>query len=200
MTLKDASGNTKVRELQSKAKGSNLRLTKFVRPAEVKGVSFLVKSADEMYLYMPEFGKVRRIASHVKNENFMGTDFSYNDMGSSGYAEDYQAKVTRREGKKVHLELVPKKPQDTEYGKLSMLVDTESYLPLRIQFFDKKGTLWKEMTQERIEKVSSYWVARTITMRDLKKKHSTTMEVKDLSFDTGLGDGDFSKRQLKRSR
>ncbi len=200
MTLKDAAGNTKVRELQSKQKGSNQRFSRFTRPAEVKGVSFLVKSGDEMYLYMPEFGKVRRIASHVKNENFMGSDFSYSDMGSGGYAKDYDVKSIKKKGKMIHLDLVPRKPGESEYGKLSMVIDTEYYLPVRIRFFDKKGTLWKEMTQERIEKVSSYWVARTITMRDLRKKHSTIMEMNDLAFDTGLKDSDFSKRELKRSR
>lgn len=200
MTLKDVDGNTKVRELLMKQKGSKLRLTRFISPIAVKGVSFLVKSDEEMYLYMPEFGKIRRIASHVKNENFMGTDFSYSDLGSSGWVNDYRAKVIEREGKNVLLELVPNKPKNTDYGKVTMLVDTATYLPLRIQFFDKKGALWKEMTQERIKKVSSYWVPRTVVMRDLKKKHSTIMEMKDISFDTGLNDKEFSKRKLKRSR
>ncbi len=200
MTLRDVDGNTKVRELLMKQKGSKLRLTRFISPVAVKGVSFLVKSDQEMYLYMPEFGKIRRIASHVKNENFMGTDFSYSDLGSSGWANDYHAKVIKREGKNVLLELLPNKPKDTDYGKVTMLVDTATYLPLRIQFFDKKGALWKEMTQKQIKKVSSYWVSQSVIMRDLKKKHSTIMQMKDISFDTGLEDKEFSKRKLKRSR
>jgi len=200
MTLKDAGGNTKARELSMKQKGSNLRFMRFTSPAEVKGVSFLVKSEEEMYLYMPEFGKIRRIASHVKNETFMGTDFSYSDIGSSDWSDDYNAKVSKKEGKNVLLELTPKISADSDYGKLTMLVDTKTYLPLRIEFFDKSKKLWKVMTQEQIKKISSYWVAQTISMRDVKKKHSTVMKLKDISFDKGLKDKDFSKRMLKRSR
>jgi len=200
MTLKDSDGNTKALEMLLKQKGSDLRLTMFTRPAEVKGVSFLVKSDEEMYLYMPEFGKVRRIASHVKKETFMGTDFSFSDFGTTSYANSYQAKVIKKEENKVNLELLPKDPGDTEYGKLNMLVDTKTFLPLRIQFFDKSKKLWKEMTQGEIEKLSSYWVARAITMRDLKKKHATIMRITDIAFDKGLKDSDFSQRMLKRSR
>jgi outer membrane lipoprotein-sorting protein len=189
-----------VRELQTKQKGSALRLSVFTSPADVKGVAFLARSDDEMYVYMPEFGKIRRIASHVKKENFMGTDFSYSDMGSSDWAKTYDARVTKREAKNVLLELVPRKVDEVDYGKLTMLVDTSTYMALRIQYFDKKGTLWKEMTQTQIKKISSYWVAGAITMRDLKKNHSTTIEQKDISFDRGLKDDDFSTRALKRSR
>lgn len=200
MTTLDKSDNSKVRTIVLKQMGRDLRLIKFIKPADVKGVGFLVKSDDEMYLFMPEFGKVRRIASHVKNDNFMGTDFSYNDMASVTYVEDYQAAVTKEEGGIIHLSLVPRKPKSTEYSKLIMFVDKSNNVPTKIEFYDKSGKLWKVMTQENIKQITNYWVSEKIVMKDIKANHSTTMELGDVKFDTGLREKDFSKRKLKRSR
>jgi len=200
MTLRDADGNTKVRKLTIKQKGSDLRLIKFSSPADVSGVGFLVRSEDEMYLYMPEFGKVRRIASHVKNESFMGTDFSYNDIGETSYTDDYQPTIRDESETSVVLELTPTEPDESDYSKLLMTVDTTRNLPTKVEFYDKKGKLWKVMIQEEVEKVSSYWAVKRVTMTDKRKDHSTVMALSDVKFDTGLSDKDFSRRRLKRSR
>jgi len=200
MVLEDADGKTKERTLSLQQKGGQLRMMKFLSPAEVKGVGFLSLSDEEMYLYMPEFDKVRRIASHLKNDTFMGTDFSYGDMGSTSYATRYDARLINKDNGQATLELTPKKGQDVSYGKLAMTVDLERYLPRRIDFFDQAGQPWKVMQYDQVEKVSGRWVPRSISMRDLKKKHATRMMMADIQFDTGLKDSDFSQRMLKRAR
>jgi len=200
MVLEDAAGKTKERQMSLKQKGTQLRMIKFVSPAEVKGVSFLTLSDDEMYLYMPEFGKVRRIASHLKTDTFMGSDFSYSDMGSTSYADRYDAKLLGKEGDEATLELTPKKGKDIPYSKLTMVVDLKRYQPVRIEHFDQAGKPWKVMEYSKVEKIDGRWVPRSISMRDLKKKHATRMEMADIKFDTGLKDREFSQRMLKRAR
>ncbi len=200
MTIRDKGGNTKVRKLSLKQKGKTLRMIKFLSPADVKGVGFLVLSDDEMYLYMPEFGKVRRIASHIKNESFMGTDFSYNDIGETTYADDYTPSIVKKDGTTVILQLLPKKPDENDYSKLLMTVNTDQNLPTKVELYDRSGVLWKVMLQEDAKKVSGYWAIQKVTMTDKKKNHSTTMVLSDVKFDTGLRDKDFSRRKLKRSR
>lgn len=200
MILNNSDGGSKERVLLIKQKGSDLRLIKFKSPADVKGVGFLVLSESEMYLYMPEFGKVRRIASHIKNESFMGTDFSYNDIGETNYSDDYESELKSKNEKEVVLTLTPKNISETDYSTLLMTVNVENYFPIKIEYFDKNGKPWKVMTQKGIEKVSGYWIAKSVTMNDLKAKHSTTMELSDMQFDSGLKETDFSRKVLKRSR
>ncbi len=200
MILEDADGKTKERTIAIKQKGNTLRMIKFISPADVKGVGFLVKSDEEMYLYMPEFGKVRRIASHVQGDDFMGTDFSYNDIGSTDYADGYDARLLSKDAKQAQLELKPKKGKDSAYAKLVLTVDLEHWQATIVKYFDKKGGLWKEMTSSDYKDVSGHWVPQRIRMQDHKKKHATIMEMSDIEFDTGLKDSDFSKRKLKRSR
>ncbi|MBN2361532.1 MAG: outer membrane lipoprotein-sorting protein [Deltaproteobacteria bacterium] len=200
MVLEDAEGKTKERRISLQQKGTQLKMMKFLSPAEVKGVGFLTVSDDEMYLYMPEFDKVRRIASHLKNDTFMGTDFSYGDMGSISYAPKYSAKLIGKDAARATLELTPKKGQESPYGKLTMVVNLERNQPTRVEHFDKAGQLWKVMEYDQVEKIAGRWVPRSITMRDLKKKHATRMEMADIAFDTGLKDSAFSQRMLKRAR
>jgi len=200
MVLEDAEGKTKERQISVQQKGSQLRMMKFVSPAEVKGVSFLTLSDDEMYLYMPEFDKVRRIASHLKNDTFMGTDFSYGDMGSTSFATKYDAKLISKDATQATLELTPKQGQESPYSKLTLVVNLDRYQPTRVEHFDKAGQPWKVMEYAKVEKIAGRWVPRSISMRDLKKKHATRMEMADIKFDTGLKDSDFSQRMLKRAR
>jgi hypothetical protein len=60
-------------------------LSSFLSPSEVKGTAFLQWShknaPDEQWLYLPDLRRTRRITSDLSNESFMGTDFSYQDLG-----------------------------------------------------------------------------------------------------------------------
>jgi outer membrane lipoprotein-sorting protein len=200
MVLEDQDGKTKERQISVQQKGGQLRMMKFLSPAEVKGVGFLTLNDDEMYLYMPEFGKVRRIASHLKNDTFMGTDFSYDDMGSTRFATRFDAKLLAKDAAQATLELTPRKGQESPYGKLVMVVNLERHQPVRVEMLDKAGQPWKVMEYDKVEKIAGRWVPRSISMRDLKKKHATRMEMADIQFDTGLKDSDFNQRMLKRAR
>ena len=54
-----------------KLKGEK-RYTEFSAPADMKGTKVLILSPTQMYVYLPAFGKVRRIASHTKDQGFLG--------------------------------------------------------------------------------------------------------------------------------
>jgi len=199
LTLIDKDGDSKVRVIKMWQLGKEKRLIKFLSPADVKGVGFLVLSDNEMYLYMPAFKKIRRIASHVKNESFMGTDFSYNDIGKCQYTKDFTAEIKEQTEEEYVLELTPTPKSDVDYAKLIMRVDKSNYIPSKVEYYNKKGTLLKVMKNENIEKVDDYWTPRKVTMKHLKTEHKTIMELVKVVHDTGLKKEMFSKRMLKRA-
>ena len=43
--------------------------------------------ADERFLYLPALGRVRRIAGEEKQESFVGSDLSYEDIGGRDVAD-----------------------------------------------------------------------------------------------------------------
>ena len=199
MTIKDKGGNTKVRQISIKQLGTDLRMIRFQSPAEVKGVCFLSRGENEMYIFMPDFGKVRRIASHTKAESFMGSDFSYDDMGAGKLAARYDGRIVGKEGDLVTLELVPKQPADSDVKRRVMVVDTRNHIVVRGEVYDKNGKLWKETVQEDLKQASGHWLAHRVTARNLREGSSTVLELSETRFDTGLGEDDFSQRTMKRS-
>ncbi len=198
MILIDKNGHQKVRVAESYQKGDDHRLIRFLEPADQRGIGFLSLPHDVMYVYLPAFKKVRRIASHVKHQTFAGTDFSYDDLATFKYSEEYDPQLLEETDSTYVLKLLPKPGSDKEYAYEKMWVDKRTFYPLRIEMYDPAGTLWKVMEFRRIEKINGYWVAREMEMRDLKRQHTTRMILEEIQLDTGIPDKVFTKRYLRR--
>ncbi len=198
MILIDRNGHEKVRVAESYQKGDDHRLIRFLEPADQRGIAFLSLPNDVMYVYFPAFRKVRRIASHVKNQTFAGTDFTYDDLATFRYADKYTATLLEETDSAYVLRLLPKPGTQKDYASLKMWVDKASFHPLRIEFYDRSGNLWKVMEFRRLEQIKGYWVAREMEMRDLKRHHATRMILEKIQLDTGVPDRVFTKRYLRR--
>src|SRR6056297_3947227 len=99
MTIINANDQKRNRTIEIISKGDNKSLFQFLSPADVEGTSFLTLTEDgkeNMWLFLPAIGNVRKIASHMRNGSFMGTDFTYNDismLGGSDYRSDYKSNL-----------------------------------------------------------------------------------------------------------
>jgi len=85
------------------------------QPTLICGIAFLSLPDDVMYLYLPAFHKIRQIASHVKNQNFAGTDFTYDDLSAFRMAEKHTAVMISQDGKYYVVKLLPKKNARKEW-------------------------------------------------------------------------------------
>jgi outer membrane lipoprotein-sorting protein len=198
LILIDKAGREKAREMIALQKGSDKRMVKFLSPADQKGIAFLSLPDDVMYLYLPAFKKTRRIASHIKNTSFAGTDFTYEDMEAKRFSEKYEPRFIKKEPDHYVLELTPKKGIKSDYSKLITWIRADNFYPTKTEMYDKGDNLFKVMIREEIEQVDGYWVSIESEMEDLKAKHKTRMILTDVKFDSGLTDDEFTTRQLSR--
>jgi outer membrane lipoprotein-sorting protein len=198
IVLIDKKGKEKDREAVMLQKGGEKRMIKFLSPADQKGIAFLDLPDDLMYLYLPAFRKVRRIAAHVKNQKFAGTDMTYDDLGTMNYSEEYDPVFVEKNEQHFVLELTPMQGIKKNYSKLKVWVLKSNFYPDKIEFFDKGGNLRKRGEWRKIEKENNYWVAREIEFHDIKDNHRTKIILLEVKFDTGLKDEFFSQRYLKR--
>ena len=196
MELKDASGNIEKRKGITYEANGNRRLLKFTEPASIRKIAFLSLPNDVMYIYLPSFRKVRRIATSVKNTNFAGTDFTYDELSTMEYSKKYRAKLLSQNDSVWVLKLLPK--SNSAYHHLIMHVDKKHYIPLKIEFYDKSGTLWKVLEEKNIKKIKEYYVPTLLIMKDLKKKHQTKMDIKNLELDINIPEKVFTRRYLRR--
>ncbi|MBT3382470.1 MAG: outer membrane lipoprotein-sorting protein [Prolixibacteraceae bacterium] len=196
IVLIDKAGKEKTREANVIQKGNDKRIFRFTAPSSQAGIAVLSLPDDIMYLYMPAFGKERRISSSVKSQNFAGTDFSYDDMESVPYSNKYNPKYIETEGDAFVLELTPKSPKSS-YSKLVVKVHKTNYYPITMEYYDKGNKKIKEATYQ-FEKIGEYWNAKEIKMTNLKKNHITKMLMSDVKYDQGLSDEEFTVRRLKQ--
>ncbi len=203
MILVDENGKEEVREvvMYSKDEGDDTisLIVRFLSPADVKGVTLLsVKGGEKIYLYMPAYRKVRRIAGSGKKEKFMGTDFSYEDL-SQGYGrEDYEATLLSEDEKNYYLELKPLE-EDSDYSKLMMTVDKEKFYFKKIEFYDLEGNPWKELQVLEVEEDEEGKInILKMSFKDLKENHETRMETVKHEEDIPLPDRFFSVRTIQR--
>ena len=193
IVLIDKSGKQEIREANILQKGNDKRIFRFTAPASQAGIAVLSLPDDVMYLYLPAFGKERRISTSVKSQNFAGTDFSYDDMEAKPYSDKYNPKLIKTETNVFVLELVPKGQSD--YSKIVVNTNSTNYYPELMEYYDKGNTKIKE-AKYIFNKVGNYWNAQEIEMTDLKKNHKSKMQMSDVKYDTGLTDDDFTVRKL----
>jgi outer membrane lipoprotein-sorting protein len=201
MILVDKNGKTKERRLQLWTRyfkdKDDWSLTKFVSPAEVRDLGFLSLADDKMYLYLPAFDRVRRIASHARKESFAGSDLSNDDLSTGRYVDHFSAEITKETDQEYVLELTRKPGSNRIYPRSIIWVNKENFTIPKMEMFDKGDKLWKTF-EGQYEQIQGYWTMTNVTMTDVRKKHKTVMKMEDIQFDVGLDDKTFTQRYLKR--
>jgi outer membrane lipoprotein-sorting protein len=182
----------------------------FLEPADVKNTGFLTWSYDDeskdddQWLYLPALKKVRRISSGNKSDYFMGTDFTYNDMGDAE-VDDYTHTLLGTEvidGIECHhVEQLPKDDdvlKEQGYGRIEAWVRPDIWVLVKANFFDRKLKPLKELTVSDIEQIDGIWTPKTMIMKNLQTKHQTEFRFSNIHYNTGLDDSIFSQRSLTK--
>ncbi|MBU3005496.1 outer membrane lipoprotein-sorting protein [Paraglaciecola arctica] len=211
MILRNAQGDEVERKMRLKSlelvDDGDKGMTIFDQPLDVKGTVFLnfthASEPDDQWMYLPKLSKVKRIRSRNKSGPFMGSEFAFEDM-SSFEIEKYEFKYLRDETYEGQasfvLEQVPT-DKNSGYSKQIVWVDKEHYRALKIEFYDRKGSLLKELVNlDFALYLDKYWRPMRVEMFNEQNGKSTELITHELNFDTGLTDNDFNKGTLKNVR
>lgn len=175
------------------------RMTEFTAPADMKGTKVLILGPTQMYVYLPAFGKVRRIASHTTDQSFMGMAFTQDDFASQSYGGLYEGQVASDSGNDQTLTLKPKAGQTTPYGKLEFTVMKDKSLPSAIKYFNASGQHVKTETRSDYKCEEGVCTPMTLKMVDHSKGGLwTKFTTKTWKVNAELSDDLFSKRNLEK--
>ena len=207
MLLINAHGDKTTRKMKSlvleRDKEGDLSINEFLWPADVKGTKLLThaykEKDDEQWLYMPAVKRVKRISSRNKSGSFMGSEFSYEDMGSQE-PEKYRFKYleeTTLEGRKVHkMERYPVDP-NTSYAKQIVFQDLEYKAVLRLEYFDKKSELLKVAEFSGHKKLyKNIYRPSQIHMKNVQTKKESILSWKKRKLGAKLSTASFQSTKL----
>jgi len=210
LTLTKKNGNQRNRKMISWAMDEGKDTKKimfFTYPGDVKGTGFLTwdydqaGKEDDKWLYLPAMKKTRRISgSSSKTDYFMGTDFTYDDMGGRSVDEDTHT-LLREEEKGGHkcwvVESVPKDSHEIYSKKVSWIrqdCDTAVY----VEFYDKLNKLHRVMTVQDIQKIDGFWTVMKMEMTNVQSGHSTQITVTGPKYDIAVDKSLFTVAKLEK--
>ena len=208
MVLINASGQRSIRDLEMKTlEGENgdKTISTFLSPADIKGTKTLthehVDRDDDQWLYLPALKRVKRIASRNKSGSFMGSEFSYEDIGN----QNYKKFTYKGEAKEVMLNDMPcyqgvRIPKDANsgYTKQVSWIAKNSFLIQQIEYYDRKQELLKTAVFSDYKQIEGIWRVGKIMMTNHQNDKSTILTWKEEKLKAGLTAKEFNKRVLKQ--
>lgn len=207
MTLINNRDNKRIREIQQYVKDygdMDKIIMFFITPADVRNTSFLSWSyrdeskVDNQWIYLPALKKVKRISSDSKKDYFMGSDFTYDDMGDRHpNADNHKLLRTETVNNEVCyvIESIPKE-RGYMYSKKVTWVIKDKWIELKKTFYDEDQRLLKNLTSLEYSLIKGYWFVTHLEMHNVQKNHRTDMKFIELELDAGVDDNLFTERMM----
>jgi len=189
---------TKTLKFVAKLKGLQKKLIKFTAPGDVRGMAILTTEEGHMYVYMPSYKRVRRVAAHVRNQGFMGSDISPEEMGAATLSVGWKARMLKKNDKAWVLELKPAAGTETVYDKLIVTVSREHEGVEKIESYDAAGKLVKSQVREDWKRFGPIYIPTRFTITDHRTGSSSVLNFENCTVNEGLSDDAFTKRSLMR--
>jgi outer membrane lipoprotein-sorting protein len=209
MTLASGRGAPRLREVSYYFKDygdTEKILMVFQSPRDVAGTGYLSFSYDyeskddDMWLYLPAMRRVRRITGSGKNDDFMGTDFTYEDMGNRSLSKDtfnFQGEESVDGEACWVVEAMPKDKSDP-YGRRVIWVRRDSHIIAAADYYDRQGKLLKTLRVSGIRQIDNIWTALKMEMTNVQSNHATVIEISEIKFNIPLDDSLFAVTTLER--
>ena len=185
-------------------------LIRFTYPNDIKGTGFLVwehpQSDDERFLFLPSLGRVRRIAGSETQESFVGSDFTYEDIGGRDF-EDYTyalldentSWVSPGGGPRPAWRLESRrKAGSVPFPRVVSLVLKDSFVVVQADIYNRRDEKQKVYTVRRLEQIKGVWTVMDAEMTNSGEKSRTELIIEAADYNVGLKETDFSRRELER--
>lgn len=159
----------------------------------------------EIYMYMPELRKVKRITADALSGEVFGTVITYEDF-ERWQRLAREAKRTRLgdaeiEGRAVYvIEGRPARGETSEYERVVSYVDQQTCIALRVEQVQPGGVLRKVLTAPaaQITEEPSGWVPRLVRVEDVVEEIHTDVIVEEIDTAAEIPDRRFTVGDLER--
>ena len=184
-------------------------LIRFTYPADIRGTSFLVwehpGGDDERFLFLPALGRVRRIAGSEKQESFVGSDLSYEDIGGRDLADytyafaDENARWTAPDGTMHPAWALESRAKDAQaaFPRSVSLVLKDRAIVVHSDIFNRRTERAKTFDVRRLERVDGIWTVLDLVVVNEREKTRTELTTSLVHYNVGLRADDFTRRTLE---
>jgi hypothetical protein len=192
-------------------------LVRFTYPNDIAGTGFLVWERpggdDDRFLYLPALARVRRITGAERQESFVGSDFTYEDIGGRAL-DDYTYTLVAENGssnggwngswadasgaRHPAWRLESKaRDADATYPKVVSTIRKDNFVVVAAEVFNRRGERAKGYQVTKLTQVQGIWTVMASTMANEIDRTRTELVVTEARYNTGLAERDFSRRELE---
>ncbi len=208
MTLINKSGKERIRNIKQFTKDMGemeKSIMFFQSPADVKNTSFMSwtydsDKSDDQWIYLPTLKKTKRISSDSKSDYFMGSDFTYDDLGDRKIDDDTHQLLREEaiDGVDYYVVESISKDEDYMYSRTITWIRKDNFIGLKKEFYDEDEDLLKTLKIKKFEEISGFLVITSSEMENVQKNHRTTMILDNVEINTGISDSKFTERMMMR--
>jgi outer membrane lipoprotein-sorting protein len=202
MTITDDRGRTRNRTMQSWNRNDGditESLIIFTEPGNVRGTGFLSVNeggSSTQRLYLPAVGRIQVIGSAERGDRFMGSDFTYEDLGDQD-PDSYEFEWL--EEYEDYYKIRATKPDSDQYAFIEFEVTAETYTVRTIYYYNDQGELIKRLEADDFQQLTdSLWSPSKMTMYDLREGRNTEITWSDRQVNASIEDWRFTERGLRR--
>ena len=214
LTIHSKKGSDRIREviMMSKDYGDVKKsVIVFTTPKDVAGTGYLMFDYDDddkdsdNWLYLPAMKKTRRIASSGSESegSFMGTDFTYQDMGDRSLRKyDYNllGEETVDGVACYKVECISKAGTEKDPRFISYIGKTD-YILRKCEFYDRQNQLHRVLTCTNFTTIKGFTTAQVMKMENVQTGTWSLIESKNIVYDDeDLDDSLFTVAALEKGR
>jgi hypothetical protein len=176
-------------------------VTVVMEPETAKGVTVLVieqkGKPNNQYVYYPALRRSRRLGGAGFFESFLGTDFTYADVG----LVEVHERSLKLLGTKPHGDTKAYELQETpkNRGYYSRIVDwiaTDTGLPLERDHYDVANALWRKQIFQDEATIDGVPTPMRVRVDDVQSGDWSELKVSALNYDANVPDDLFDPRKL----
>ena len=194
----------KTMKFEAILKGLFKKRIKFTAPGDIAGIAIVTTEENVTYVYMPAYGKVRRVASHVHNQGFMGTDISGEEIGSAALSRGWKGTILKENDSSWILKLLPDKDNETTYSKMIVSVSKKYGGVDKIDSYNADGKKVKTQLRSEWQTFTDKKRNLSVTMPTVYKYidhlsgSKTILTFRDCKVNQNVPDSIFTRRALMR--
>lgn len=202
MVITDSRGRTRNRTLQSWSENvgdDSKSLIVFSAPGNVRGTGFLSIDEDAnqtQRLFLPSIGRIQTISSSERGDQFMGSDFTYEDLGSQN-SEDYDFDWLEMRDQTYTLRATA--IDSEQYTSIEFDILRDTYSIKTVRYFNQSNQMIKRLEAEQFEQLSDiHWSPIIMTMYDLREDRKTELTWSNRETNVQIEEWRFTERGLLR--
>ena len=176
---------------------------RYTAPPNIQNKSFLIWNYRDreraLWYYVLGMSAAQRTTNLELLRSLAETDFDLADYYDINLGEEKYELLRSEVCEDVECYVVESTPikKQLPFGKRIIWIDQQNLIPLKVEYYDKTGALWKLLTITWKNR-NGVWFWKKAVVENMQNDNKTFIAIEDVKLNIGLKDRDFTRGTLQQ--